>query len=159
MAVCSGFIVLFFLHAFDTDQDLLAQRWFIGVLITLIDYLYTHLFYSKLLETREREDLKAKVSTMGAIINEKNIELTTETQKLLDNELNLERLSKYVIELEGYKEREIQRNSCPYCGKIMDSKPHLVSHKGRCEKNPRAGMGQDLYWIYFRSGGQAKVAQ
>lgn len=145
MAVCSGFIVLFFLHAFDTNQDLLAQRWFIGVLITLINYLYTHLFYSKLLEARAREDLKAKVSNLEAIASEKSIELTNKTQELLDNKSNLEKLSKYVIELEGYKEREIKRNSCPYCGKIMDSKPHLVSHKGRCDKNPRAGLKQTIF--------------
>lgn len=145
MAVCSGFIVLFFLHAFDTNQDLLAQRWFIGVLITLINYLYTHLFYSKLLETRAREDLKAKVSTLETIIDERGIELTNKTQTLLDAELNLERLSKHVIELEGYKEREMQRLTCGYCGKVMTSQPHLVSHKGRCEMNPRVGLKQSIY--------------
>lgn len=71
-AICSGFIVLFFINAFDFTQSALdiAIRWFIGLLVSGVNFVYSELFVKKFQETQTTTDLLCQIE----ILKSKNIE-------------------------------------------------------------------------------------
>src|SRR5690606_22627935 len=62
-AVCSGFIILFFVNAFDFTQPKLevAIRWFMGLLVSGVNFVYAELFVKKYQEAQISADLLGRI--------------------------------------------------------------------------------------------------
>ena len=115
VAIASGVIVLFFIHAFDAGQpDIeLYKRWFIGLLISAINYIFTELFYSKWKELQLNKSLAAKVSELETNLIAKSNELINTTTELDHSKQTIDKLTIQVTELEKYKKREMEKLTCP----------------------------------------------
>jgi len=144
VAVASGVIVLFFIHAFDAGQAEieLYKRWFIGLLISTINYIFTELFYSKWKELQLNKSLAARVVELEAILTTRESQLTELTNKFEESKVTIENLTQQVTELAEYKRREMEKLTCPHCQQIFETVYKLTSHKGFCSSNPNKGQKQ-----------------
>ncbi len=128
LAICSGAIVLFFIHGFDTSQPWLTlmQRWFVGILAATINYIYADLFYAKWLERIDLIERPAKFIELQSTVNQLQSRLNESESKL-----------KNFDELEKFKYRIEAELTCPHCKNKQNSFGSLHAHKGHCHMNPR----------------------
>jgi hypothetical protein len=128
MAGCSGVILLYFVQAFDGSQSLLvlSQRWFIGLLIAYINFIYAELFYKKWQEFKQGIDLPVKLIQLEANVNELQSALDQAQSGM--NEL---------VELQKFKRKVAEELTCPHCHNQQVSYGSLHAHKGHCSKNPK----------------------
>lgn len=147
-AICSGFIVLFFIDAFDFNQsDLdIAVRWFIGLLVSGVNFVYAELFVKKLNDAKLSADFQVEISKLSSYNDTLSQELTVTKTALLKSNLDIERLVDYVAELENFKQKELDKLKCPYgCNASFDNVFKLSSHKGVCEHNPKRNQKLTIY--------------
>jgi len=146
-AACSGFIVLFFIRAFDFSQPALdvAIRWFMGLLVSGVNFVYAELFVKKFQETQittdllhQMENLKNQNAEVSFRLNQVNADLQKANQ-------DIEKLLEYVAELEAFKKKEIDRLTCSHCAKVFTTIYHLNSHRSICEKNPKKGHRESVF--------------
>lgn len=147
VAIASGVIVLFFIHAFDAGQsDIeLYKRWFIGLLISAINYIFTELFYSKWKELQTNKILSARVNELETSLMAKVNELTEATTELNQSKQTIDKLTIQINELEEYKKREIGKLTCPHCQQVYETIYKLTSHKGICSSNPHQGQKVSMF--------------
>jgi hypothetical protein len=139
LSVCSGIVILFFIHAFDhslTIQEYL-KRWFIGLLVASINIVFSTLFYKKWCEYNHEEALAKQVTDLQADISARDSELVVVKTRLESVDSKLILASNYIAELEDFKKNEISRLICPYCGIKQDSVYKLAAHKSICGRNPK----------------------
>jgi hypothetical protein len=140
-AICSGFIVLFFIKAFDTAQPLLdiSIRWFMGLLVSGVNFVYCELFVKKFQDTKNTIDLVGQIETLKQQNKEYYQELATTKFKLTDTERDVDQLVHCVTELEAFKKKAIAEKSCGMCGKQFPSVFHLNAHVRTCDANQKQG--------------------
>jgi len=140
-AICSGFIVLFFIDAFNTTQPSLdiAVRWFIGLLVCGLNYVYSELFVKKFNDEQQAIDLFKKIETLTEKNMQYNRAVSTLTSELSTAKEEAIRLRKSVEELEEYKRKEMEKLTCVHCQQQFDSYHRLNWHKGVCSSNPNKG--------------------
>lgn len=140
-AVCSGFIVLFFIKAFDFSQTPLdlAVRWFMGLLVSGVNYVYCELFVKKLGDIAAINDLLNQIDLFKRQNGEYSIELANNKAELTKAKRDVERLVDYVAELEVFKKKAVAEKSCRFCGREFQSVFHVNSHMRNCESNPKRG--------------------
>jgi hypothetical protein len=128
MAVCSGVIVLFFIRAFDADQNWLVimQRWFVGLLAATINYIYADLFYAKFKERISVIEAPMKVIELESTVNQLQSTLNQTQSKLIEFD-----------ELKRFRSKVIKELTCPHCKTEQISFGSLHAHKGHCLSNPR----------------------
>jgi len=148
-AIASGVIVLFFIEAFSFDLPTieLLKRWFIGLLVATINFIYTELFYAKWKDLHRTKDLNTRITELEQIVNVKTNELSTSQDRLAKTNAEIERLVDYVAELEAFKKKEIDRLTCSYCGNVFSTIYHLNSHRGNCEKNSMRDQKQSVFGV------------
>ena len=97
LAICSGFILILFLHGFEPELSLLqyVERWFIGILVAAINIVFSQLFFSKW-------------------------ESTNTVLQLTKAKTDFDQLFTYTEELEAFKAREMEKLTCIHCGKLHD---------------------------------------
>ncbi len=138
LAICSGIIVLFFIEAFDTTQSTLdlSMRWFVGGLVALLNFIYSELFYKKLLDANEKETATAKLQTLQAV--HQKLEMEFESVKAQTEEAGnkIAALENELLELRTFKEIEIQKLTCPSCKLTFESVYKLNSHRNTCLSLP-----------------------
>lgn len=146
-AIASGMIVLFFIEAFSFDLPTieLFKRWFIGLLVATINFIYTELFYAKWKELHRTKDLNDRIIELEQVLDAKVIELSTSKDRLAKANVDIERMVDYVSELEAFKKKEIDRLTCSHCTNVFTTIYHLNSHRGNCEKNPKRGQKQSIF--------------
>lgn len=146
-AACSGFIVLFFIHAFDFNQPLLeiAVRWFIGLLVSGVNFVYCELFVKKLQDTKQTINLLCQIELLKEQNNISNNQLDVVKSDFANATQDIERLVDYVAELEAFKKKEIDRLTCSHCGKVFSTIYHLNSHRSGCERNPMKGQKEPFF--------------
>jgi hypothetical protein len=147
MAVCSGLIILFFIHGFDLDLSWLEyfKRWFIGILVAAINIVFSGLFYSKWSESKKQKSLEERLKEVESDFNNQAIELARTISKLDASKSDFDRLFSYSEELEVFKAKEISKLTCPYCQTIHKDVYHLTSHKGSCAVNPIKGKKASIF--------------
>ena len=128
MAICSGFILLYFVQAFDMSQSalIISQRWFIGLLIAFINFNYSDLFYKKWIEfsntlelPNKLIDLESKVVALQSALNEAQSKL---------NEMG---------SLKQFKAQITKELTCPHCHLVQENFGRAHAHKGWCQENPK----------------------
>ncbi|HCW07524.1 MAG TPA: hypothetical protein DGG95_09200 [Cytophagales bacterium] len=139
-AICSGFIVLFFIDAFNTTQPILdiAVRWFIGAMVCGLNYVYSELFVKKFNDELQATDMIKQIETLKQENEEYN-----RTISLIKSELSVAKedsvkLLNQLVELEEFKRREIEKVTCK-CGQVFTSIYKLAAHKATCSSNPNKG--------------------
>jgi hypothetical protein len=153
MAICSGFIVLFFIQAFDDNQTwlVLIQRWFVGLLAAGINYIYSDLFFAKwkerdgfrqmpmkLMELEsELIERESKLIQLGSKLIERESKLIELESKLVELEPKLIERESKLIELETFRSKVHSELTCPHCKTIQDNFGTLHAHKGHCSNNPK----------------------
>jgi len=137
MAICSGFIILLFIHGFDAELSGLEyfKRWFIGILVATINIVFSGLFYSKWCEAKKQKSLEEKLKELGLVYGNQNNELTKIKVALDKSKTDFNQLFICTEELESFKAKEIQKLTCPYCQVVHENIYQLTSHKGRCQMN------------------------
>lgn len=137
LAVCSGLIVLFFIQAFDQNQPILdlVMRWFIGIIVATVNYVYSELFYEKWKENVEEINTKGQLIKTEQLLNENIQELSLAKDKLQLTHEQIQSLTKHIAELEAYKQQEIEKVTCPKCHSIFGSVFKLSNHKARCGRD------------------------
>lgn len=140
-AICSGFIVLFFINAFDFSQPALdlAVRWFMGLLVSGLNYVYSELFVKKFNDTLFAKDLQNQIEIVTQQSSEYNKQLIAANAELTKTKLELERLVYYVAELEVFKKKEMDKVTCKFCKTVFPTIFHLNSHRRNCDSNPKKG--------------------
>jgi hypothetical protein len=148
-AIASGIIVLFFIEAFSFDLPTieLLKRWFIGLLVATINFIYTELFYAKWKELHRTKDLNTRIAELEQVVDIKTNELITSQDRLTKANADIGRLVDYVAELEAFKKKEIDRLTCSYCGNVFSTIYHLNSHRGNCEKNSMRDQKQSVFGV------------
>jgi hypothetical protein len=147
MALCSGVIVLFFIHAFANDQPPLEiiKRWFVGVLITLVNFLYTSLFFARWKELQEHKNLASRVAELETSLEAKAAELIKTQYQLTKSKQDVERLVNNVAELEVFKKSEIEKVTCSFCRQVFSSVYVLASHRTKCNVNPKKDQRDSVF--------------
>lgn len=147
VAIASGVIVLFFIKAFEIDQPTieLSKRWFIGILVATINYIFTELFYAKWKELQLQKNLANRVAELETILDTKTSEFTETNHQLTKAKFDIDRLVDYVAELESFKSKEVEKLTCPYCKTIQSSVYKLTSHKGICDQSPKKNLNHSIY--------------
>lgn len=151
-AICSGFIVLFFINAFDFKQPALdiGVRWFIGLIVSGVNYVYSELFVKKLNDVRLSVDLRTEITNLTQQNASTLQELTNTKSSLTKANLDIERLVEYVAELENFKQKELDKLKCSHCHKSFESVYRLASHRGICEQNPKRNEKQSIFEEHLR---------
>lgn len=146
-AICSGFIVLFFINAFDLTQSSLdiSIRWFIGLLVVGVNYVYSELFVKKFQDAQSNIDLLSQIEILKLENSTSNVEVITTKADLVKANQDIERLTDYIAELEEFKRKETDKLKCPFCQTQMDSIYRLASHKGICSHNPKRGQKESVF--------------
>lgn len=146
-AICSGFIVLFFINAFDFNQPGLdiAIRWFIGLLVTGVNFVYSELFVKKFEETQIASDLLNQIEVLTSQNIACNNDLSNAQSDLTKANQDIGKLLDYVAELEAFKKKEMDRLTCSHCNKVFATIYHLNSHRGNCSKNPKQGQKESIF--------------
>jgi hypothetical protein len=147
MAICSGFIILLFIHGFDTDLSGLEyfKRWFVGILVATINIVFSGLFYSKWKELKTEKNLQERLLEMDLSFNSQNIILVKTKDELTKAKADFDQLFTYTEELESFKAKEMEKLKCPYCHGQYETIFKLTSHKGVCNQNPKKGMKQSVF--------------
>lgn len=140
-ALCSGFIVLFFINAFDFSQPGLniAVRWFMGLLVSGLNYVYSELFVKKFNDMQFTTNLLGEIELLKQHNTEYSEKLSTTEAELANAKQDIEKLTDYVSELEAFKKKSIAEKSCKFCGIELPSVFHVHSHMRNCDSNPRKG--------------------
>lgn len=140
-AIASGIIVLFFIEAFSFDLPTieLSKRWFIGLLVATINFIYTELFYAKWKELHRTKDLNTRIIELEQVVVGKTTEVGTLQDRLAKTNADIERLVNYVTELEAFKEREMEKVTCRFCKTVFPTIFHLNNHRRNCGSNPKMG--------------------
>jgi hypothetical protein len=140
-ALCSGFIVLFFINAFDFSQAPLdlAVRWFMGVLVSGLNYVYSELFVKKFNDMVFARDLQSQIEIVTQQSSEYNQQLIAANAELAKAKLDIQRLVDYVKELEVFKKKEMDKVTCKFCKTVFPTVFHLNSHMRNCDLNSRKG--------------------
>jgi hypothetical protein len=134
LAICSGIIVLFFIEAFDTSQSTLdlSMRWFVGGLVALLNFIYSELFYKKLMDANANETATAKLQNLQALHNQ----LKDGYEKVKAEEKETREvivvLERELLELREFREKELQKLTCPSCKVTFESVYKLTSHRNTC---------------------------
>lgn len=138
-AICSGFIVLFFIRAFDVNQPIidLAIRWFIGLLVAGLNYVYSELFVKKYNGEKFKNDMLGQIDLLKRQHQERQQELDKAKADLEKSKCDVDKLVDYVAELEVFKKREMDKVTCSFCKQVFKSVYHLNSHRTNCEMNPK----------------------
>jgi hypothetical protein len=146
-AICSGFIVLFFINAFDFTQPTLdiAIRWFIGILVSGVNFVYAELFVKKYQESQKAVDLLSQIEILRIENDVCNNDLNVVKSDLARAEQEMKKLAEYVAELEMFRKNEIDRLTCSHCAKVFSTIYHLNSHRSGCEKNPSKGHKESAF--------------
>jgi hypothetical protein len=128
MAIASGLILLYFIQAFDTSQSVLiiSQRWFVGLLVAAINYIYADLFYRKWLEFIAKQGEPMKL-----------IELQSKVNELQSKVIQAQSERELFNELKQYRARIERELTCPHCKTLQQSYGTLHAHKGYCIHNPK----------------------
>jgi len=139
MAICSGFIILLFIHGFDTNLSGLEyfKKWFIGLLVATINIVFSGLFYAKWSEAKTQKKLGDQFAELKSICNTQQLELTKLKSELYRSKTDFDQLFAYTEELEAFKSKETQKLTCPHCKNIFNNVYQLTSHKGQCESQPK----------------------
>ena len=139
MAVCSGLILLFFIQAFDNSQTWLTicQRWFVGVLVAAINYIYAELFYAKWQERNNEQQWPIRVSELQSTIVELQRNLNESQSALIESRSTMDENARALKELQKYKAKIVQDLTCPHCNAVYDGFGTLHAHKGHCSENPK----------------------
>jgi hypothetical protein len=147
MAICSGFIILFFIHAFEVDLTVLEyfKRWFIGILVAAINIVFSGLFYSKWRELKQQTDLNERVIQLEMVASTQTQELAKIKVELSKSKSDFDQLFTYTEELEAFKVKETQKLTCPYCHMVHENVYYLNSHKGHCTANPKKGKKSTIF--------------
>lgn len=140
-AVCSGFIVLFFINAFDFTQHPLeiAVRWFMGLLVVGVNYVYSELFVKKFNDMQFTTNLLGEIEILKQQNMEYKQECLSTKAELTKAKHDIERLVDYVAELEVFKKKEMDKITCKFCKTVFPTVFHLNSHMRNCDSNPRKG--------------------
>jgi hypothetical protein len=140
-AICSGFIVLFFINAFDFSQAPLdlAIRWFMGLLVSGVNYVYSELFVKKFNDMQFTTNLLGEIEMLKHRNSEYDQQLITANAELTKARLDIERLVDYVAELEAFKKKEMDKVTCKFCKSVFPTIFHLNSHMRNCDSNPKKG--------------------
>lgn len=146
-AIASGIIVLFFIQAFEFDQPTieLFKRWFIGILVATINFIYTELFYAKWSRLQKQRNFEERISELESHLGAKNNELGATYLRLEKANADVDRLVDYVAELEVFKKNEMDKVTCNFCKQIFKSVYHLASHRTNCEMNPKKGERDSVF--------------
>jgi hypothetical protein len=147
MAICSGVILLFFIHAFDTDLSLIeyVKRWFIGLLVATMNISFAGLFYRKWQNLHQQKDLNAQIAELENELATRTTELANNKSQLSAAKADFDQLFTYTKELESFKAKELEKLKCPYCHGHYETIFKLTSHKGVCNQNPKKGMKQSVF--------------
>lgn len=139
LSICSGFVILFFIHAFDPNLTLrdYLQRWFIGLLVASINIVFSSLFYRKWCESNQQKSQSLVITELTTDLSAKDSELKATKAKINELDSRLVDASDYIIELEAFKKAEISKLICPHCGVKQENIYKLASHKGICVRNPK----------------------
>lgn len=140
-ALCSGFIVLFFINAFDFSQPGLdiAVRWFMGLLVSGLNYVYSELFVKKFNDMQFTTNLLGEIEMLKQQNSEYNQERSSTEMELNKAKQNIEKLVDYVAELELFKKKEMDKVTCKFCKTVFPTIFHLNSHMRNCDSNPKKG--------------------
>lgn len=139
MAICSGLILLFFIQAFDDTQSWLtiSQRWFVGVLVAAINYIYAELFYAKWQERNNAQQWPLKLIELESTVNELQRSLNESQSALNESQSIMDEKTKSLNELQRFKAKITEELRCPHCEVIQTSYGTLHAHKGHCLSNPK----------------------
>lgn len=140
-AVCSGFIVMFFIKAFDFSQaplDLVI-RWFMGLLVSGVNYVYSELFVKKFNDMQSTTNLLGEIEILKQQNTEYNQKLSSTESELTKAKQDIERLVDYVADLEVFKKKEMDKVTCKFCKTVFPTIFHLNSHMRNCDSNPKKG--------------------
>ncbi len=137
LAICSGIIVLFFIQAFDASQSMLdlTMRWFIGILVAALNYIYSELFYKKYSEALEENSVRDRMAELSIVFDQNLVKYLMTEKKLVDSLIEVERMQSYIVELENFRTAELTKVTCPHCKIIFESVYKLTSHKNNCSAN------------------------
>ncbi|MBL7839388.1 MAG: hypothetical protein JNJ75_04545 [Cyclobacteriaceae bacterium] len=140
-AICSGFIVLFFINAFDFSQSQLdlAIRWFMGLLVSGVNFVYSELFVKKFNDMQFTTNLLGELELIKHQSSESNQQLISTNAELTKAKADIDRLVDYIAELETFKKKEMDKVTCKFCKTIFPTIFHLNSHMRNCDVNPRKG--------------------
>jgi hypothetical protein len=133
LSICSGLVILFFIQAFEPNLtiDQYLQRWFIAALLTIINLVFTSLFYRKWCASTAQVNLSKQVSDLLTTLTDKDKELISIKARLNEADSKLTLASSYIVELEEFKAIEIGKLTCS-CGQRFDSVYKLSSHRATC---------------------------
>ena len=142
LALCSGVIVLFFIDAFATDitTATTVQRLFVGALVSVVNYIYVHLFSKKWNERIYTQTLPAINEQLESRVRHLEAELKQVGARVEQRESELKQTGAKLEELEAYKRRTDDDLTCPYCRQVQKTRGSLVTHKGHCSHNPKNGV-------------------
>lgn len=131
MAIASGFILLFFIQAFDASQNwlVISQRWFVGLLVAAINYTYAELFYKKWLDFIAHKEAPLKLIELQSTVNE-----------LQSKVIQAESMQQEFKELQRFQKQVNKELTCPHCKVQQISYGTLHAHKGHCQENPKKKM-------------------
>jgi hypothetical protein len=138
-AICSGFIVLFFINAFDFAQPTLAIaiRWFIGLIVSALNFVYSELFVKKFSDVQFTADLLGQTQKLIQQNSEYDHERAQLKLDLASSKKDVEMLAAYVTELEAFKKKEIDKVTCKACKTVFPTIFHLNNHLKNCSSNPK----------------------
>lgn len=128
MAVASGIITLYFIQAFSFDQPLLmiSQRWFVGVLVASINYIYADLFFAKWKDYQQKMQEPMQLNELQSQVNQLQ-------SKLIEADRNVLELQS-LRQLKASIDKEL---TCPHCKIQQATYGSLHAHKGHCSQNPK----------------------
>ncbi|HEY8933811.1 MAG TPA: hypothetical protein VIM65_01265 [Cyclobacteriaceae bacterium] len=138
MAVASGVIVLFFIQAFDPFQSplMITQRWFVGILMATINYIYAELFYAKWKERMELQQMPIKLVQSESTLVELQSTLDDVQSRLDETQRTLMQRERSLKELEAFRKGVEAELTCEHCQVVQKSYGVLRAHKGHCKQNP-----------------------
>lgn len=139
MAIASGVIVLFFIHAFDLSLERLqlAQRWFVGILAATINYIYADLFYSKWKERTDTIERPARLQHAESKVVELQSALDETRAALQQSGATVQQQRADLKELAAFRTKTERELTCPYCKVPQNTYGTLRAHQGHCDKNPK----------------------
>jgi Zn finger protein HypA/HybF involved in hydrogenase expression len=129
-AICTTFMIALFFDIIPGGLD--TVRWFLSIMLGLIDYLYAFLFVNKYSQQVQTIDLGQKLFFKEAALDDAMKQLKEKTTKL--NEY-IDELNEAEEELNEYR----QSLTCPHCSTEVQTKSYSAyrNHVGRCEQNPK----------------------
>jgi hypothetical protein len=139
LAVASGVIVLFFIQAFDDSLSALqiAQRWFVGVLASVINWIYADLFYAKWQERSNALSMPIELEQLRARVQELDQQVLHRDSVLKEYKAQVQADTAEMKELRAFKKQTLAGLVCPYCNVQQTTTDALRSHKGHCLQNPK----------------------